>query len=672
MTFRFQGRERDTPRDKEQTEETIELSSKKKEEEDKMRSLYFIPLTCTLLFHCRLYELAHASSSQSTCSVQNQHACDFSRPRDISVIGNPGTGKSTLLNGLVGQATFESGFSFGGGLTQETKSHTVDHVTLYDTPGLNDVIHREKAAREIQRVMGYDERDISFVFMMTLQSGRIRVEDVTTLHIVLDALDRSMNLVDNYIVILNKLTRTEYDTMYSSNGHDIRLAITGYERRTRHWGYIVSDDGLVDVDNAVMNVPGDIVQLVMNAPVTKPKGLKTGSIDVRAYDERIDEARQRLEEIEQKLQRSIDQQVDEMKRSFESVGLDGTAAVKVMEYVEALAEYSSELDVDSWRVKVLLAFVSMGLMYVSYLCLRFMKAIQTHLLQLIWNVWKRMFGRNKLAIHNDRQAGEGDGENDEQRYVQEGKEGKEMNVGHEVRRNVEENEEREAMDVDNDEQRNVQDGEGGEEMAIDDQVEHSEEREVDEVENVGNRTDEWNGRKSNGTSVVESDSDGNNNSCYSENESESDSEHEDRQALRERTPTTTGPSQQDKNGWRQMEGDSRGAGQGSGSRQLKTSMATDCHSIPSLIEIADLNEELGKAAMRWSVYRFPVKYTPTAAEESLLDDLPRWQQLNTERRQAVRENLLKVYNEEEKEWKRAPLLSSGRPDTRSQANPDDA
>merc|ERR1719343_285614 len=35
------------------------------------------------------------------------------------VVGNPGVGKSTILNGLVGSAKFESGVSFFGGLTSK-------------------------------------------------------------------------------------------------------------------------------------------------------------------------------------------------------------------------------------------------------------------------------------------------------------------------------------------------------------------------------------------------------------------------------------------------------------------------------------------------------------------------------------------------------------------------
>ena len=37
----------------------------------------------------------------------------------IIVIGNPGAGKSTILNGLAGEVLFESGISIGDGLTYQ-------------------------------------------------------------------------------------------------------------------------------------------------------------------------------------------------------------------------------------------------------------------------------------------------------------------------------------------------------------------------------------------------------------------------------------------------------------------------------------------------------------------------------------------------------------------------
>ena len=51
----------------------------------------------------------------------------FDMPSDVAgtggtnflLIGNPGTGKSTILNGLIGRLAFKSGVSYGSGMTYQ-------------------------------------------------------------------------------------------------------------------------------------------------------------------------------------------------------------------------------------------------------------------------------------------------------------------------------------------------------------------------------------------------------------------------------------------------------------------------------------------------------------------------------------------------------------------------
>ena len=68
------------------------------------------------------------------------------------LLGNPGTGKSTLLNGRIGSAQFKSGASIGTGLTAELQIY-VDHaggVNYLDPPGLHDDKEKQ-AVQEIDK-----------------------------------------------------------------------------------------------------------------------------------------------------------------------------------------------------------------------------------------------------------------------------------------------------------------------------------------------------------------------------------------------------------------------------------------------------------------------------------------------------------------------------------------
>lgn len=68
-------------------------------------------------------------------------------------LGNPGTGKSTLINCLVGQQVFRSGVHWGDGLTQDYQRFVANDVAYMDTPGLADPRIIEQAAQAITRAL---------------------------------------------------------------------------------------------------------------------------------------------------------------------------------------------------------------------------------------------------------------------------------------------------------------------------------------------------------------------------------------------------------------------------------------------------------------------------------------------------------------------------------------
>merc|ERR1712107_927651 len=99
---------------------------------------------------------------------------------NLVMVGNPGTGKSTLLNGLIGKYEFKSGVSFGKGLTSRLDKHEHNNVVYMDTPGLADTEMREEAATAIHEAM-MQGGNYKIIFVVNLEAGRVSPEDVTTM-----------------------------------------------------------------------------------------------------------------------------------------------------------------------------------------------------------------------------------------------------------------------------------------------------------------------------------------------------------------------------------------------------------------------------------------------------------------------------------------------------------
>ena len=105
----------------------------------------------------------------------------------ILAVGNPGAGKSTTLNYLAGEVLFESGDSFGGGLTSQLNvGVSKDNVVFYDTPGLADISLRKAAGKAISEALR-EGGTYKIFFFVSQDAGRPKNEDITTLNLVLEA-----------------------------------------------------------------------------------------------------------------------------------------------------------------------------------------------------------------------------------------------------------------------------------------------------------------------------------------------------------------------------------------------------------------------------------------------------------------------------------------------------
>eukprot|EP01132_Coremiostelium_polycephalum_P001035 gene1035-1313_t len=118
----------------------------------------------------------------------------------IMFCGNPGVGKSTLCNSIFGKRVFDSGVNFGAGLTTHQQEYLHNNKLYIDTPGLEDVVMREQAAKEIEKALKHNN-NYKIVFVATIENGRIRPADLVTVNTICKAINTDFE----YGIIFNQV-----------------------------------------------------------------------------------------------------------------------------------------------------------------------------------------------------------------------------------------------------------------------------------------------------------------------------------------------------------------------------------------------------------------------------------------------------------------------------------
>ena len=143
------------------------------------------------------------------------------RPQFRVFIGNPGAGKSTLANCVANKLLFESGVRYRRGMTYQLDSKSHDGITYLETPGLSDIVLRKKAAKAITEALKQNGTYQVF-FVITLEAGRLRPDDITTIKLVLE----SASDIKHYSLIINKLSTVVYDGLLENDAEQLKFMIT--------------------------------------------------------------------------------------------------------------------------------------------------------------------------------------------------------------------------------------------------------------------------------------------------------------------------------------------------------------------------------------------------------------------------------------------------------------
>lgn len=125
-----------------------------------------------------------------------------------------------MANCIAKEVLFKSGFNVASGLTFQLDLKKHGGITYLDTPGLADVTLRETAAKAITEALKKNGTYQIF-FVTTLESGRIRPEDMATIKLVLD----SAPDIKDYSLIINKLSLVAYNKLIQEDWKQLKILV---------------------------------------------------------------------------------------------------------------------------------------------------------------------------------------------------------------------------------------------------------------------------------------------------------------------------------------------------------------------------------------------------------------------------------------------------------------
>ena len=223
-------------------------------------------------------------------------------------LGNPGAGKSTIINSLLKQKLAQAGSSIGEGLTKKFALYPHENITYVDTPGLDDIRNRAEAAKEIEKALKQNGKYRIF-FIVKLDSLRVKKADLDTIETVLDAIT-CPNIEFN--ILVNQLTKRDKKTLNSGSEK------SNFYSYLQAGKYKKSKITFIDLDTAVQDGDSEFLNLddFLNFAYMESASMHIPQNCIRTVDGESQE--EKLEKARKELKRLADLREQERKRTEEA------------------------------------------------------------------------------------------------------------------------------------------------------------------------------------------------------------------------------------------------------------------------------------------------------------------------------------------------------------------
>ena len=233
--------------------------------------------------------------------------------------GNPGSGKSTIINSLLKKELAGMDESSG---KLEFYSDPIEDRLYIETPGLDDIKNRAQAAKEIEKALKQDGKYRIF-FVMKTDGLRVKPADLATIEIVLDAINNP-NIEFN--IIINQFTKRDQKKFDSTSDVKSSALFHSYLQAGK---YKNSKIKFINVDKAVQNGDSEFLNMedflkfaytnsafthlakntigIINGQSWEEKlaeavaDIKQAKIDIETYKDKAEAAEQKVKDLQEEL-----------------------------------------------------------------------------------------------------------------------------------------------------------------------------------------------------------------------------------------------------------------------------------------------------------------------------------------------------------------------------------